>query len=843
MSFVDVIYSLIIEPLRLLFEFVFFFAFKSTDNVWLSILMMSLVINILLLPLYFRADMLEKEQNAKKKLMKPWVDKIKTTFKGDEKIMMLQAYYRENNYKSTDVLKESVSLFLQIPFFIAAYSFLSGLSLLHGTSLGPIKDLGVPDALISIGGFTVNLLPILMTVINIVSGFIYSEKGAFKDKIKLILIALVFLVLLYNSPAGLVFYWTLNNIFSLLKNIVTHFIKPAPKKAKPDISGSHSKDMALIYLCCTVLAIMTGLMIPSDIIDKSPLEFINTYIDTPHSPMTYIINSTLIAAGTFMIWIPVFAYLVKGRHGKTLSYIFAAFTACGMVNYLAFNKAFGMMTYKLTYEKPMVFEAKDIILNILADIAVIAVVMVIGYKLKNYITKIVAVILISSVIFSGTSIGFFIYAYHGTNYSVNSADEISFRMTSTGKNVVVLMMDMMIGSYIPYVFTEHPELVNQFDGFTYYPNTISFGPRTNMGSPALFGGYEYTPARLNERSDELLKDKHNEALRVLPTMFSNEGWDVTVSDVPYTNYSWLFDASIYDYDDNINAFSMSMAMKNDELTAVGADMEERLNRDLFCYGLMKILPCFIQPLIYSDGSYNYLNNSTIPDNLLGTYVREHTALASLGGFTDISDSPTDCFIMYNNGTAHDFCLLSEDKYDTPPTVNGVPMYLDDEEDYKHYQCVTEACILIGRWLDFLRENNIYDNTRIIIVADHGSGLNSFDDLISMDLGFDAEWVNPVLMVKDFDQEGFTVSDKFMTNADTPFMAVNGVIEDPVNPYTDNPILENDKSDEQLVYVSHEHNTITNNGTRFKDPNGYWLTVKDNIYDSSNWKAYDGEPGT
>ncbi len=154
MSFVDVIYSLIIEPLRLLFEFVFFFAFKSTDNVWLSILMMSLVINILLLPLYFRADMLEKEQNAKKKLMKPWVDKIKATFKGDEKIMMLQAYYRENNYKSTDVLKESVSLFLQIPFFIAAYSFLSGLSLLHGTSLGPIKDLGVPDALISIGGFT-----------------------------------------------------------------------------------------------------------------------------------------------------------------------------------------------------------------------------------------------------------------------------------------------------------------------------------------------------------------------------------------------------------------------------------------------------------------------------------------------------------------------------------------------------------------------------------------------------------------------------------------------------------------------------------------------------------------
>ena len=33
-----------------------------------------------------------------------------------------------------------------------------------------------------------------MTLINIVAGFIYTEKGMVKDKVKLILIALVFLV-------------------------------------------------------------------------------------------------------------------------------------------------------------------------------------------------------------------------------------------------------------------------------------------------------------------------------------------------------------------------------------------------------------------------------------------------------------------------------------------------------------------------------------------------------------------------------------------------------------------------------------------------------------------------
>ena len=39
--------------------------------------------------------------------------------------MILQTYYRQNHYKPTYVLRSAVSLFLEIPFFIAAYAFLS----------------------------------------------------------------------------------------------------------------------------------------------------------------------------------------------------------------------------------------------------------------------------------------------------------------------------------------------------------------------------------------------------------------------------------------------------------------------------------------------------------------------------------------------------------------------------------------------------------------------------------------------------------------------------------------------------------------------------------------------
>ena len=90
-------------------------------------------------------------------------------------MMMLQTYYRQNNYKPTSALNGSVSLLLEILFFMAAYQFLSHLEILNGASLGPITNLGVPDGLLMIGGISINLLPILMTLINLISSAIYLK--------------------------------------------------------------------------------------------------------------------------------------------------------------------------------------------------------------------------------------------------------------------------------------------------------------------------------------------------------------------------------------------------------------------------------------------------------------------------------------------------------------------------------------------------------------------------------------------------------------------------------------------------------------------------------------------
>ena len=219
MSFIAIIETIFIGPLKLLFEVIFQLANRFVNHSGLSIIFLSLVMNILVLPLYRRADAMQEEARDIDAKLRDGVSHIKKMFSGDEKMMVLQTYYRQNNYKTTSALNGSVSLLLEIPFFMAAYQFLSHLELLNGAKFGPIANLGAPDGLIVIGGITINLLPVLMTFVNVISCVLYLKGFPLKTKIQLYGMALFFLVFLYNSPSGLVFYWTLNNVFSLVKTV------------------------------------------------------------------------------------------------------------------------------------------------------------------------------------------------------------------------------------------------------------------------------------------------------------------------------------------------------------------------------------------------------------------------------------------------------------------------------------------------------------------------------------------------------------------------------------------------------------------------------------------------
>ena len=73
----------------------------------------------------------------------------------------------------------------------------------------------------------------------------------------------------------------------------------------------------------------------------------------------------------------------------------------------------------------------------------------------------------------------------------------------------------------------------------------------------------------------------------------------------------------------------------------------------------------------------------------------------------------------------------------------------------------------------------------------------------------------------------------MTNADVATLATTGSIENPVNPFTNKPITNEEKTlHDQYVILSNHWDTASNNGTQFEASD--WVKVKDNIWDKSNW---------
>ena len=320
--------------------------------------------------------------------MKPGIDQIKKMFKGDERFMMLQTYYRQNSYSPLSVLKSSVSLMLQIPFFLAAYRMLHDNMYLVGASFGPIKDLGSPDALLAFGSVTVNVLPFVMTAINLLSAAVYANKMPAKSKVQLFIMAALFLVLLYNSPSGMVLYWTCNNLFSLVKNIVMKIIsgkkKPA-KAAKAEKTAKAVKDTkaykGLFIFSCIACAALAGIYLPMSVLAASPEEFVD--MQTLAHPMVYVLRSAVMATGLFVIWPSVFRAMASEKGKKIISFVMFALAACIVVNSHLFSNGYGMMSNVLVYDVFPVFETNTKLISLAATIGAVAVAIVIAKFGKN----------------------------------------------------------------------------------------------------------------------------------------------------------------------------------------------------------------------------------------------------------------------------------------------------------------------------------------------------------------------------------------------------------------------------------------------------------------------------
>ncbi len=862
----ELLYLVCIAPLEFCMGHILDWGFDLTKSYGLALIFMSLAVNTVILPIYNKVESWQEEERALKALMAPMEGMIRESFKGQERFAMISTLYRQHGYSQFMTLRASIGVLLQIPFFFAAYHLLSNMEALHGVSFGPIRDLGAPDALVVIGGMSINVLPILMTVVNLVSAFFYTHDLSRRDKIQLYGMAALFLVLLYNSPAALTFYWTLNNVYSLGKNIVekdwmkrpgwTDFVQRIAEQSKklevlerPQIlivlaiigfaldrvlyliiqkgkfleyldflipllqtvmslifilflllflswvlqkkfsallwtvfafssvsvcalgmHYQHALWMLIAFLFTTLfyrtgrfstvaerlathfpdkdlhaLASKSLLLVALIILAYTPsrLMLADVSFASSHTFAVLIIGSLLIFT------VPYLVFLSTRKELRVIMALFFCLLALVAVVYTFFLvRDYGVID-------AYIFEHADKIslrwhryVDITTGIVILTITLPLFIKKLTLLNKLITVGLTMTILLCGYSYGSLLLSDSPDPVDKPSAPQKHLRLSRTAPNILVIMLDAFTGDHIDNMIKDHPDLLASYEGFTWYPDTLSTGECTHMSLPSIIAGSNIASYNLNRDDGNSLEEKITMAVDSFFTELHHHG-----------NKPQIVASTKIDYIENKNYLSHSIFKEYAAKYQGESQGRAEYIPGIFTasYGLFEAVPWSIRKNIYRKGRWFFSGNSTFD-----RCVEHYSVLVHLSDMTVI-DNDGSSYTLFTNELTHLPWSISKDTL-KPVTSDPFPDTIETLEMRdglvpEHYYAEMAAIKLVGNFLDFLKQENAYDNTFIVLISDHCSGDSQ---PLSATFGNAAPVrakqtypgrPNALMLVKDFHQRG------------------------------------------------------------------------------------------
>lgn len=637
--------------------------------------------------------------------------------------------------------------------------------------------------------------------------------------------------------------------------------------SKLDMSALNKTAIFTILSFVLFLAVL----IPVQVMSMAAAQF----VIQDHSPLKILCN-TIMVYGILGAILYAIYFFVKGENIKRIVLNVITFLLIYLIiNYFVYGTVDAVMNNMLVYEHDIFernYDEFDYVYSII--IIIVSILISVFLSKSEKIRKdLVTIVLICIVLFSAFK-AFKVYSETDSivkrynKIQMIESDEIKpiYNFSKNKQNVVVFMVDRFTGKYFEQIIRNFPDLKKKFNGFTFYPNTLSFGPQTTSGSPGLFGGYEYIPSESDKRTEELVLEKHNEALKVMPKVFGDSGFDVVVSNLPDVNYQDPTRKSPFSDLKNFKNRSYVGRIKDD---IIDDSMIKVQTMHFVQYPFMMFLPFFLRQPIYNDGNYFISVNYPYTSSFLNYLI----AFKYMDKMTSASKTNRNQAIIINNAMTHEQQMLSypdfevikdggvaADEYHikimaTTSDAKYYDYWSNYLNDYGYYDSCVRATMDLAKWMDYLRKLGVYDNTRIIITSDHGvpptsSSEKSFETIKYdeakykynyRDIKFTTLSYNPVMLLKDFKSKGaFKISNKFMTNADTPYLAMNGLIKNMKNPYTGNPINIEYKNRGKL-YMAYETQpwqpTYHLNEYKFETLNRIFLSLEgNNVFDLDKWEA-------
>jgi hypothetical protein len=292
---------------------------------------------------------------------------------------------------------------------------------------------------------------------------------------------------------------------------------------------------------------------------------------------------------------------------------------------------------------------------------------------------------------------------------------------SPKQNVLAVLFDGLQSDVADRVLRQDPVLAGQFEGFRLFKDTLAVAPTTFLNMPAIHSGEDYHRQRAlgTHFTDSI--ERHSFMNR-----FARAGYETTL---------------VYPIEGICPARVTSCIATADPRSSWARLKSEAIR--LFDLSLFRVSPVWVKRRIYADGQWLFAGQFDRPD--------ETTRIIQGNRFlTDISrrivvagDTPT-IKLLHIVSTHTPYVLEDDCRTIGESTLS----HLDSQA-----HC---ALLAIGAVLGSLKDKGIYDNTVVLIFADHGVNPGVYGDPASDAFArfrHRAGAANPVFLLKPLRSRG------------------------------------------------------------------------------------------
>ena len=217
-----------IPPLENLLKWILMVLYRIVPNYGIAIILLTIIVKLLMFPLTRKGS----EATLRMQTLAPKIKEIQEKHKDSPQKLNAEMaeFYKKEGYNP---LAGCLPMLIQMPIFFAMYNLFNNHFDLRGAMFIPgwIPDLSVPESIFNfapyqlpiVGWSDIRLLPFIYVASQLLYGKVTQtpdQKGNKQMKLMLYAMPIVFFFVLYDVPSGLLVYWIMSNVLTIVQQII-----------------------------------------------------------------------------------------------------------------------------------------------------------------------------------------------------------------------------------------------------------------------------------------------------------------------------------------------------------------------------------------------------------------------------------------------------------------------------------------------------------------------------------------------------------------------------------------------------------------------------------------------